>query len=69
MSGKESPGYPLARRNGVLALDPFAEIVGVPVSDPEGLIVIPYREMPLVCWIKKWAPGPSLLRDNTVELI
>lgn len=69
MSGKESPGYPLARRNGVLALLPFAEIVGVPVSDPEGLIVIPYREMPLVCWIKKWAPGPSLFRDNTVELI
>lgn len=68
-SWKENTGNDLLRRNGVLALDPFAEIVGVPVSDPEGLIVIPYREMPLVCWIKKWAPGPSLLRDNKVELI
>ena len=57
------------QRRGVLMLEPFEEIVGVPVSDPEGLIVRPYSEMPLECRIKKWAPGPSLGRTNTLEVI
>lgn len=59
----------LSRRNGVLMLDPFREIVGVPESDPEGLIVRPFRDMPLECHINKWVPGPTLGRTNTVELI
>ncbi|AZF21049.1 hypothetical protein [Pseudomonas sp. R3-52-08] len=57
------------QRDGVLMLDPFAEIVGVPVSDPDGLIVSPYNAMPLECRIKKWAPGPTLGRTNALQLI
>ncbi len=56
-------------RNDVLMLDAFEEIVGVPVSDPEGLIVSLYREMPLECRIRKWAPGPTRGRTNTLELM
>lgn len=69
ISGKGTPANTLSRRSGVLMLDPFEEIVGVPESDPEGLIVRPYRDMPLECRIKKWAPGPSLGRTNTLQLI
>ena len=58
-----------ARRRGVLMLEPFDEITGVPVSDPEGLIVSPFRDMPLACRIKRWAPGPSLGRTNTLQLV
>lgn len=65
---RRSPGTG-SRRNDVLMLDEFEEIVGVPVSDPEGLIISPYRDMPLECLIKKWLPGPTLGRTNTLQLI
>ena len=62
------PGQ-VPRRGGVLSLDPFNEIVGVSVADPEGLIVIPYRDMPLECRVNKWVPGPLDDITNTLQLI
>ncbi|MGY2293035.1 hypothetical protein ACW9H6_25445 [Pseudomonas sp. SDO528_S397] len=63
-----APSQPRTRSE-ILMLDPFEEIVGVADSDPEGLIPRGYTEFPLQCRIKKWAPGPSLGRTNTLELI
>lgn len=62
------PGHS-PRHGGVLSLAPFNEIVGVSVADPEGLIVIPFRDMPLVCRVNKWVPGPLDDITNTLELI
>jgi len=58
------------RRSGsILVLGPFIEIVGVDDADPQGLIPRAFLERPLECRIPRWLPGPSLIRNNTVELI
>lgn len=57
------------RDDQVLVLDPFDEIVGVPDSDPVGLIPRPFLERPLECRVPRWLPGPTMFRSNTVQLI